>query len=134
MGQAKRRKQQLGDLYGTPEGSNRPLVVLQGFDQDELDKKAMAGITIAQSMGQAVCLIGTEASRPLAAAAGLPWLHEIAEGQELPRSFAWDPEIAENGGPLIPSGHFDGGLIALGAGVCQWLTNALTTLESPADA
>lgn len=28
MGQARRRRQQLGDLYGTPEGSNRPASAL----------------------------------------------------------------------------------------------------------
>lgn len=127
MGQAKRRKQQLGDLYGTPEGSNRPLVVYQGFSQNELDKKAMTTIAKAQRRGQAVCLIGTKASRPLAAAAGLPWLHEITEGQELPKSFAWDPEIAENGGPLVPAGHFNGGVTVLGAGFGQYLENAMTT-------
>jgi hypothetical protein len=132
MGQAKRRKQQLGGLYGTPEGSNNPFVVYQGYDQNELDKKAAASIANAQRRGQAVCLIGTEASRPLAAAAGLPWLHEIAEGQELPRSFAWDPEIAENGGPLIPGGHFNGGVTVLGAGFGQYLTYALTT-PTPGD-
>lgn len=54
MGQAKRRRQQLGDLYGTPEGSNRPLVVYQGFDQDELDKKAIASIANALRRGQTI--------------------------------------------------------------------------------
>ena len=36
MGQAKRRKQQLGDLYGTPEGSNRPAITFRWMTADEI--------------------------------------------------------------------------------------------------
>lgn len=125
MGQAKRRRQQLGALYGTPEGSNRPLIVHQGTDQAELDQKALAQIRTAQAAGQPVTLIGTEAARPLAEAAGLPWLHEIPAGQPIPQSLAWDPQIAEAGGPLLPPGHGAGGIAVLGAGSSQWMTAAL---------
>lgn len=125
MGQAKRRRQQLGALYGTPEGSNRPLIAYQGFDQAELDQKALVRIRTAQAAGQPVTLIGTEAARPLAEAAGLPWLHEIPAGDPIPQSLAWDPQIAEAGGPLLPSGHGAGGIAVLGAGASQWMTAAL---------
>lgn len=38
MGQAKRRKQQLGDLYGTPEGSNRPAAIeFREMTADEIE-------------------------------------------------------------------------------------------------
>ena len=38
MGQAKRRKQQLGDLYGTPDGSNRPPAVeFREMTPDEIE-------------------------------------------------------------------------------------------------
>jgi hypothetical protein len=124
MGQAKRRKQQLGAAYGTPEGSNRPLVVYQGFDQPELDRKSLAQIRAAQAAGQPVILMGTFESRPLAAAAGLPWLHELPPGEPLPRSLAWDPTIAERTGLMLPPGHGDGAVMVMGAGCGQWLKAA----------
>lgn len=128
MGEAKRRRQQLGDLYGTPEGSNRRLIAYQGFDQTELDQKALARIRTAQAAGQRVLLMGTEAARPLAQAAGLPWLHEIPAGDPIPPSLAWDPQIAEAGGPMPPPGQSDGGIMVVGAGAAQWLA-AVTGVE-----
>jgi hypothetical protein len=125
MGQAKRRKQQLGALYGTPEGSNRRLIAYQGFDQGELDQQALKRIQAAMAQGEAVTLIGTEAARPLATAAGLPWLHELPEGEPVPQSVAWDPVIAEAGGPLLPPGHGTGGTVVMGAGSAQWLAAAI---------
>lgn len=126
MGEAKRRKAVLGDAYGTPEGSNRPLVVCTGFNQSELDKKALQMICVAQAKGQPVTLIGTEAARALAEAAGLPWLHEIPAGEPVPESFAWDPVAAENGGPLMQKSDSDSNrVVVLGAGTSQWLEDAI---------
>lgn len=124
MGQAKRRKQQLGPLYGTPEGSNRRLIAYQGFEQGELDQKALKRIQAAIAAGQPVTLIGTEAARPLAAAAGLPWLHELPEGEPLPQWLAWDPQIAEAGGQLVPAGHGHDGIVVLGPGSGRWMAAA----------
>ena len=124
MGQAKRRKQQLGDLYGTPKGSNRSLLAYQGFDQTDLDQKALKHIRSALSAGQPVTLIGTAAARPLAAAAGLPWLHELTDGEAIPKAVAWDPEVADAGGPLLPLDHSAGGLVLFGAGTSEWLTRS----------
>ena len=126
MGQAKQRRKILGPLYGTPEGSNRNTIVLQGRDQSELDRKALPRIKKALAKGLPVLLIGTEAARPLAAAAELPWVHELPKEQDLPKAVAWDPLIAENGGPMLPEGHFDGGLVFLGAGYGEWLQSALS--------
>lgn len=125
MGQARRRRHALGALYGTPEGSNRPLIAYQGTDQADLDQKALAQIRTAQATGQPITLIGTEAARPLAEAAGQPWLHEIPAGDPIPQSIAWDPQIAEAGGPLLPSGQGARGIAVLGAGASQWMTAAL---------
>lgn len=124
MGQAKRRKQQLRDLYGTPEGSNRSLLAYQGSDQTDLDQKALKSIRDALSAGQPVTLIGTAAARPLAAAAGLPWLHELPDGEAIPKAVAWDPEVADAGGPLLPPDHSTGGVVVLGAGTSKWLTQS----------
>lgn len=124
MGQAQRRKQQLGDLYGTPEGSNRPLNAYQGFDQAELDQKALQQIRAALASARPIVLIGTKAACPLAAAAGLPWLHELPDGQAVPKAVAWDPEIAEAGGPLLPPDHSAGGVVVMGAGSSEWLARS----------
>jgi hypothetical protein len=126
MGQAKRRRQQLGALYGTPKGIHHPLVVYQNFDQVAMDQKALKFIRSAMAKGEPVILIGTEAARPLATAAGLPWLHELPDGNPLPQSLAWDPVIAEAGGPLLPPGHGSGGTLVMGAGSSQWLGRALS--------
>lgn len=126
MGEAKRRKQKIGELYGTPEGSNRPLIAYIGTDQGELDQKALGQIRSGQAAGQPVTLIGTEAARPLAKAAGLPWLHEIPAGAPIPLSLAWDPRIAELGGPMLPVNHGAGGLAVLAAGASEWIEAALT--------
>ncbi len=124
MGQAKRRKQQLGDRYGTPEGSNRPLIAYQGFDQVELDQKALRQIRAALAAARPIVLIGTKAARPLAAAAGLPWLHELPDGQAIPKAVAWDPEVAETGGPVLPPDHSAGGVVVVGAGSSEWLARS----------
>jgi hypothetical protein len=126
MGQAKRRKAALGDAYGTPEGSNRSLIVYKGFVQTELDSKALSQIQAALAKGQHVTLVGTQAARPLAEAANLPWLHELPKGDPIPESLAWDIELAANGGPMIQSNGLNGGLLILGAGSGQWLERALT--------
>jgi hypothetical protein len=130
MGQARRRKQQLGDLYGTPKGSNRELISYKGFDQPTLDQMALKRIKAAISAGQRVILMGTKAARPLAAAAGLTWLHERSDCLE-PYSFAWDPEIAEAGGPLIPEYAHEGSLVIVGAGADEWLSAALPANATP---
>jgi hypothetical protein len=120
MGQARQRREKLGALYGTPEGSNRKLIVFRGSDQPELDKKALIRIQEALAKGLPVLLIGTKAARPLATAAKLPWVHELPKGHSLPKAVAWDLEIAENGGPIVPLGYFDGGLTILGDGCAKW--------------
>ena len=125
MGQSKRRREQLGALYGTPQGSNRDLIVYQGFDQEELDQEGLKCIQAVMAKGESVILIGTEAARPLAAAAGLPWLHELPAEEPVPRSLAWDPAIAEAGGPLLPPGHGSSGTLVMGAGSAQWLKRGL---------
>lgn len=127
MGQAKRRKEKLGNAYGTPEGSNRPLIVFKGSDQTELDKLALSRIQQAKSVGDSVTLIGTEAARPLALAAGLPWLHELPANAPVPKQVAWDPMLAIAGGPVLPKRHReDCGLLVLGAGSTAYLEKALT--------
>lgn len=131
MGQAKRRKQQLGNLYGTPEGSNYKLITYKGFDQATCDQMTLKTIKAAISAGQRVILMGTKADRPLATAAGLIWLHERSDCLE-PYSFAWDLEIAEKGGPLIPSYAYEGSLVIVGAGASEWLSSALLT-NAPAN-
>jgi hypothetical protein len=125
MGQAKLRRQQLGSLYGTPEGSNKKLKAYIGGDQHELDQKALKEINAAKGSGQPVILIGTEGARSLASAAGLAWLHEIPEGEPIPESFAWDPAIAEKTGIMPPSGHESGGVVILAAGATKWLEGFL---------
>ena len=124
MGQAKQRRKKLGALYGTPEGSNRKLIAYQGFDQAELDRRALIRIQGALAQGLPVLLIGTKGARPLAQAAGLPWVHELPAGQDLPKAVAWDPQIAENGGPML-QGYCGGGLCVLGAGYSEWLSSVL---------
>lgn len=131
MGQAKRRKQQLGDIYGTPEGSNHRLIYYKGFDQPTCDQMTLKHIKATMSVGQRVIFMGTKADRPLAAAAGLTWLHERSDCLE-PYSFAWDLEIAEKGGPLIPSYAYEGSLAIVGAGASEWLSSALLT-NAPAN-
>lgn len=131
MGQARQRKQQLGDMYGTPEGSNHGLIFYKGFDQPTCDQIVLKRIKAAISAGQRVILMGTKAARPLAAAAGLTWLHERSDFLD-PHSFAWDPEIAEKGGPLIPAHTYEGSVLILGAGCSQWLSSVLLT-NAPAN-
>ena len=121
MGQAKRRKQQLGDLYGTPAGSKKALLVCQGASEEERLKKALVQIRAAQAAGKPVKLIGTAAACPLAEAAGLRWLHEIPASDSIPTSFAWDPMLAESGGPLMPEGHAVDGVVVIGARASEWL-------------
>ena len=71
-----------------------------------------------------VILIGTSKCRPLATAAGLPWLHELPQNEINPRFFAWDLEVAENGGPLPDKIDKDRSLF-IGAGFSDWLELAL---------
>ncbi len=125
MGQAKRRRERLGPLYGTKDESNHPLVCYQGFEQSELDQRALRRIKKAKNMGRPVVLFGTKDARALAAAADLPWLHELPEGAPLPRWYAWDPEIAEAGGPMPDPTAHPGGLLVMGAGSGNWMTKAL---------
>ena len=125
MGQAKQRREKLGALYGTPEGSNRKLIAYQGFDQADLDRRALIRIQSALAQGLPVLLIGTKDARPMAQAAGLPWVHELPTGQDLPKAVAWDPQIADNGGPLLPHGHFNGGVAVFGAGSVEWMEKAI---------
>ena len=131
MGQARRRKQQLGGMYGTTEGSNHGLIFCKGFDQPTRDQMTLKRIKAAISAGQRVILWGTKAARPMAAAAGLTWLHDRSDLSE-PYSFAWDPEIAEKGGPLPPAHTYKGSVLILGAGYIEWLSSALLT-NAPAN-
>ena len=122
MGQAKRRREDLGDAYGTPEGSNQELIVYKGSDQKELDKIAFQTIVSARENGQHVILIGTEAARPLALAVNLKWLHDIPAGESLPQSIAWDIGVALAGGPgLPPVACPSNTIVVLGAGAFQSL-------------
>ena len=133
MGQAKRRKEKLGDAYGTPEGSNRSLVAYKGFDQSEMDIRGQQVIRRAQAAGEPVVLIGTEAARPLATAVGLPWLHELPDGAPVPQQVAWDPIVAMAGGPAMPKPDPEGrGVVVLGAGTSRWLEQGLAA-RSPYD-
>lgn len=78
MGQAKRRKQQLGALYGTPEGSNRPKdQVWEGLD------------TSARVVLQAQAMADAD-QRPRAV-----WMHDPGEPSPLELQVRWaapDPE------------------------------------------
>jgi hypothetical protein len=116
MGQAKRRKQQLGPLYGTTESSISQLA------QKIVEQTAIKHIKAAMAKNLPVVLIGTEASRPLAAAAELPWLHELPEKDPVPQWVAWDPVIAEAGGPLLPPPICDDRLVVLGIGMSEWVS------------
>ena len=127
MGEARRRKRQLGELYGTPEGSNRGLVAYQGFSQEDLDQKSLAKIQAAKAAGQKVVLMATSSALPLAKAAGLPWLHELGEGQPIPRAIAYNPEIAEMGGPILDPSACKGAVLIFGAGVMEWLQKGTAT-------
>ena len=118
MGQARRRRQQLDRRYGTPAGSNGFRAKARGFqadagsDQEDADQKTLREIQAALAAGEQVTLIGTDEARPLAEAAGLPWLHEIPAGESIPRSLAWNPDVTEAGGPKLPPGHgVDGFLV-----------------------
>jgi hypothetical protein len=116
MGQAKRRKQQLGPLYGTPKNSISQLA------QYMVEQMAIKNIKAAMAKNLPVVLIGRETSRPLAAAAGLPWLHELPENDPVPQWVAWDPAIAEAGGPLLFPPVSDDRLLVLGFGMSEWLS------------
>jgi hypothetical protein len=124
MGQAKRRKQQPA-LYGTPEGSNRPPFDPQTLQQIEL---AIAG-------GQRLMLVGDSQARPLAEAAGLPWLHELPQADPLPQAFAWDLQIAmDGGGPSLSPKTADfmaGGVVVMGPGVGKTLAGVLRAHMKP---
>ena len=125
MGQAKRRKEQLGDLYGAPKGDSS-FPAYSTSKQRKLDEKGLQMIRSALKAGQPVLLVGTVASRPLAKAAGLPWLHELPLNTPIPKSLAWDMEIAEQGGPVLPSGHTTPDtLLILGAGTAKWMEGYL---------
>ena len=124
MGQARRRRQQLGSLYGTPEGSNQKLKVFAGSDQSELDQKALKEIVVAKANDQPVILIGTQQAQPLVSAAGLDWLHEIPKGQPIPKSFAWDLENAEKTG-IVPPAEQAGAVVILAAGSIRMLEKAI---------
>lgn len=125
MGQAKRRREAIGELYGTPAGSNKPLIAFKGFTQNELDQKALERIQVARSAGQPVIVWGTRAAQSLVEAAGIAWLHELRPGEPIPREVAWDPTIAELGGPMLPPDHCTGGVLIIGAGLSEWMTQAL---------
>jgi hypothetical protein len=127
MGEARRRKRQLGELYGTPEGSNRGLVAYQGFSQEELDQKALARIKAAKAAGQKVVLMAASAANPLAQAAGLPWLHELGEGEPIPSAIAYSLEAAEVGGPIIDPVACEGAVLIIGAGVSEWLRETIAS-------
>jgi hypothetical protein len=116
MGQAKRRRERLGLLYPTVDLSDHPFVCYEGLEQSELDKEALQEIKKAKAIGRSLVLVGTKDARALAAAADLPWLHELPEGAPLPRWYAWDPEIAEAGGPMPDPTAYPGGLLIMGAG------------------
>jgi hypothetical protein len=124
MGQSKRRKQMLGDLYWTPEARNSRLVVIKGSVQAKNDAIALVRLKEAMSTGQPVTLIGSALARPLAAAAGIQWLHELPTGEPIPSCIAWDAELAVQGGPMLPAGHAPS-LVVLGAGSAEFLEDAL---------
>ena len=124
MGQSKRRKQMLGDLYWTPEARNSRLVVIKGSVQAKNDAIALVRIKEAMSTGQPVTLIGSALARPLAAAAGIQWLHEMPTGEPIPNCIAWDPELAALGGPMLPA-YRDHGIVVLGAGSAGFIEDAL---------
>lgn len=120
MGQAKRRRQQLGDLYGTPEGSNRP----------PFDPEALRRIEQVLADGQRLLLVGSDQAQALAAAAGLPWLHRLPEGEPLPQGVAWDLQLAMEGGPVLTpdqSASMAGCVVVLGPGSSR----AITGTDSP---
>jgi hypothetical protein len=123
MGESKRRKQLLGDLYWTPEARNSRLVVIKGSVQEKNDAIALVRIKEAMSTGQPVTLIGSALARPLAAAAGIQWLHEIPIWEPVPSCIAWDPELAAQGGPMIPA-YRDHGIVVLGAGAAEFIETA----------
>lgn len=77
MGQAKRRREHLGDDYGKPEASKRYANTLRQ-------------IARAKAEGVPVVMAATTKAADLVEAACLPWLHELPEGAEQPLAVAWD--------------------------------------------
>lgn len=90
--------------------------------QNVVEQMAVERIKAAIAQNLTVVLIGTETSRPLAAAAGLPWLHELPEKDPVPQWVAWDPAIAEAGGPLLPPPVSDDRLVILGPGMSEFVS------------
>ena len=123
MGEAKRRKAKLGDLYGTPEGSNRPLIVYQGGTQREFDEHILTTIKAALIKGDPVLLVGDERCYSVAAAAGLPWLHNMDDPTNPPRSYAWNPGLfVEGRGPMLQPEKVDNEAhLILGHGSTKYL-------------
>jgi len=73
-----------------------------------------------------VTLVGTDAARPLAKAAGLQWLHEIPVGGTVPRSVAWDPS---KNVVLRSTMRPVNGLVVISAGTSEYLKNEFSSQE-----
>ena len=83
-----------------------------------LDHEVLERIQSARAAGHPVVLVGGKAARPLAEAAQLRWLHELAPGSPVPPAVAWDVEIAAAGGPCLGSTR---PVVVLGPGAADWL-------------
>lgn len=134
MGKAKqlrkqRRFERKTSFDATQNIDSEQLIAFVGSEQGENDLKALDLIRNAQSAGQSVVLFAIQEVDRLATAANLPWLHELPIDAVQPHSFAWDPGIADAGGP-VPVVR-DGELLILGAGYFKWMEAALLGVSLP---
>jgi hypothetical protein len=128
MGEATRKKRLLGNLYGNPftgkDKQHKPGT--QAFN--DLDRRVVNTVRRAKLQGRYIVLVGHSIkSQTLVDFIGFEWLHKLQQDKAvIPRAIAWDPYIAAEGGPLIPSAHMKGGaIVVFGSGVKEWLDNDL---------
>ena len=120
MGEAKRKKQQLGGAYGTPLTSKRAVSALSSKGLSAMDREVLGHIKKAASHGRRIILVGGKEACALAERAGLPWLHELADPSKAPYAVAWNPVIAESGGPMLRPPDIEGAFVVYGAGISKW--------------
>jgi hypothetical protein len=111
-----------------PSDPSRPA---QRRDQEALDRENLERIRLHLADGDRVILFGTAEARPLAEAAGLPWVHELPEGKALPQAIAWDLEVTrEEGCPPLPANWgFSESVLILGAGSGPWIEQMVKVFD-----
>jgi hypothetical protein len=87
---------------------------------NDLDKDALAIMRLARRQGRRVVLVGGDEARFLAKQMNLPWLHEMENPSKIPYAVAWNPNIAEAGGPLLSDWVVSRAIVVFGAGIRDW--------------